>query len=360
MMRKSMPPPNEAAEGLGEEAAPSFRSSAVARMAQMPVATLRIWEQRYQAVRPGTARSGHRLYSAADVQRVMLLRQLAEQGHAIGATAGLSTAQLQALAAQQLRGQQSSPTSGRGNSKNARPRASALRVVVVGHALAARLQRPAVAQSLGQPLKLLAVFESLEEAAAAHAPDVARDFLICHWPALPAEVLPAFKRAQQACSATSFAVVYRFAGAGAKRAWAEAGAALLRESPEDEDLGQWLGALQASIQAKSDGLVASAAPAIAANALLADGVSAPPRRFDDAALTAIAGLSPTLACECPRHIAELLMQLSSFEAYSAACINRSPADAELHAYLQRTAGAARAMFEAAMVTLAEHEGLNLP
>lgn len=358
MMRKSMQPPKEPAEGLIEEAAPAFRSSAVARMAQMPVATLRIWEQRYQAVRPGTAPSGHRLYSADDVQRVMLLRQLAEQGHAIGATAGLSTTQLQALAAQQLHGQQSSPASGKGKGKNARPRA-ALRMVVVGHALAARLQRPAVALSLGQPLKLLAVFESLEEAAA-HAPDVACDFLICHWPALPAEVLPAFKRAQQACSATSFAVVYRFAGAGAKRAWAEAGAALLRESPEDEDLGQWLGALQASIQAKSDGLVASAAPAIAANALLADGVSAPPRRFDDAALTAIAGLSPTLACECPRHIAELLMQLSSFEAYSAACINRSPADAELHAYLQRTAGAARAMFEAAMVTLAEHEGLNLP
>jgi len=46
MMRKSMQPPIEAAEGLGEEVAPAFRSSAVARMAQMPVATLRIWEQR--------------------------------------------------------------------------------------------------------------------------------------------------------------------------------------------------------------------------------------------------------------------------------------------------------------------------
>ncbi|MBY0233738.1 MAG: MerR family transcriptional regulator [Burkholderiaceae bacterium] len=359
MIRKSMPPPIEAAEGLIEEAAPAFRSSAVARMAQMPVATLRIWEQRYQAVRPGTAPSGHRLYSAADVQRVMLLRQLTDQGHAIGATAGLSTAQLQALAAQQLQAQQSSPAAGGSKGKPARPGAAALRVVVVGHALAARLQRPAVAQSLGQPLKLLAVFESLEEAAA-HAPEVACDLLICHWPALPAEVLPAIKLAQQVCPAARFAVVYRFAGAAAKRTLAEAGATLLREPPEDEDLGQWLGALQASIEAKSADLAPTLVPAISSKALLADGVSAPPRRFDDAALTAIAGLSPTLACECPRHIAELLMQLSSFEAYSAACINRSPADAELHAYLHRVAGASRAMFEAAMVTLAEHEGLSLP
>ena len=72
---------------------------------------------------------------------------------------------------------------------------------------------------------------------------------------------------------------------------------------------------------------------------------AAPRRFDDATLTDLAGLSSTMACECPRHVAELLMQLSNFEAYSADCENRSPADAELHAYLQRVAATARTLFE---------------
>jgi hypothetical protein len=52
------------------KAQPTFRAGAVARIAGMPVATLRIWEQRYQAVRPNTAASGHRLYSSADVERV--------------------------------------------------------------------------------------------------------------------------------------------------------------------------------------------------------------------------------------------------------------------------------------------------
>ena len=33
---------------------PTFRSGAAARMAGMPVATLRLWEQRYQAVQPST------------------------------------------------------------------------------------------------------------------------------------------------------------------------------------------------------------------------------------------------------------------------------------------------------------------
>ena len=89
------------------------------------------------------------------------------------------------------------------------------------------------------------------------------------------------------------------------------------------------------------------------------GVAAP-RRYDDATLTDFAGLSSTIACECPRHVAELLMQLSHFEAYSAECENQSPADAELHAYLQRVAGASRALFESALERVAIQEGLMLP
>ena len=49
-------------------------------------------------------------------------------------------------------------------------------------------------------------------------------------------------------------------------------------------------------------------------------------------LADIAGLSSTVACECPRHVAELLMQLSHFEAYSAECVARSPEDAALLAH----------------------------
>lgn len=95
---------------------------------------------------------------------------------------------------------------------------------------------------------------------------------------------------------------------------------------------------------------ASAAPTPAAAA---------PRRWDDAALADFAALSTTVACECPRHVAELLVQLSRFEAYSAQCRQRSPADAALHAYLERVAGGARAAFEQALEQVALHEGLLL-
>jgi MerR family transcriptional regulator, light-induced transcriptional regulator len=85
--------------------------------------------------------------------------------------------------------------------------------------------------------------------------------------------------------------------------------------------------------------------------------SAPPPRWDDATLLAFAGLSSTIACECPKHLAELLMQLTQFEAYSADCANQGPTDAELHRYLGQVTAQARVLMEGALARVAEAEGL---
>ena len=71
---------------------PRHRSGAVARMVRMPVATLRVWERRYRISSPAQTPSGQRLYSAADVRHIALLKQLTELGHAIGSLAGLDMA----------------------------------------------------------------------------------------------------------------------------------------------------------------------------------------------------------------------------------------------------------------------------
>ena len=332
---------------------PSFRSGAVARMAQMPVSTLRIWEQRYQAVGPSTAASGQRLYSAADVQRVLLLRQLTEQGHAIGAMAALDAAQLQQVASTQA-----ASTTGQ-RVQPARRRAT-LRVAVVGQALALRIQRPAVVQCLAHRWQVTAVFESLDEAARAPA-GPAIDLLLWQAPGLPHNAIPELNSAQGVLRARHVAVAYRFAGAAAKRALAGSGAVVVREPTDDDALGAWLASLEGPLVAKPDEPDGQPTP-LSSPGLTPDLTPGhvTPRRFDDLALTTFAGLASTIACECPRHVAELLMQLSNFEAYSADCINRSPADAELHAYLQRVAGVSRALFEAALERVAREEGLMLP
>lgn len=86
----------------------------------------------------------------------------------------------------------------------------------------------------------------------------------------------------------------------------------------------------------------------------------PPPRWSASGLARFAAQTQAVPCECPRHLADLLLQLSHFEAYSADCEHRHPADAALHADLHQLAGTARARFEAALARVALHEGLALP
>lgn len=349
MSKKSLPS-LPAKPRSGAVAEPTLhRSGAVARMLRMPVATLRVWERRYGVTQPALSASGQRLYSADDVRRLALLKQLSDLGHAIGSLAALPMSELQQVAAthaQALAGlQKVQLTPAAAAPAPARP----WRLAVIGAALGVRLQRPALLRRLGRPLQLLGPFSDLAQAAAVlQASDV--DALLLQEPTVLADWLPAVEAAAPGLSAVPKALLYSFAAEPVCEALATAGISLLREPQVDAVLAQWLHALSG----------ASAAAAAAAAWPARRGEPIPARRWDDAALADFAGLSSTIACECPRHVAELLMQLSHFEAYSAECAHRSPADARLHAYLRQVAAAARASFESALEQVALHEGLLLP
>ena len=163
--------------------------------------------------------------------------------------------------------------------------------------------------------------------------------------------LAAIEAAAPALAGLPKAVLYGFAADSVCEALATAGTALLREPQPDAVLAQWLH----NLCHRGHGAAGCGGQAGAL-----DRAPVPPRRWDDAALADFAGRSSTIACECPRHVADLLVQLSHFEAYSAECEHRNAADAELHAYLQQVAAASRARFEAALEHVALHEGLLLP
>jgi DNA-binding transcriptional MerR regulator/methylmalonyl-CoA mutase cobalamin-binding subunit len=69
---------------------------AVAKLTGLSLDTLRAWERRYRAVVPERSDRG-RQYSLADVERLRLLSQLVQTGHAIGGIASLATEQLESL-----------------------------------------------------------------------------------------------------------------------------------------------------------------------------------------------------------------------------------------------------------------------
>lgn len=328
---------------------PRYRSGAVARMARMPVATLRVWERRYRVTMPAVTPSGQRLYSAADVHRLALIRQLTDLGHAIGALAPLDLAQLQAVAHTHFSAGGASAQTGRGSSPAAPVSRRHWRVAVVGPALARRLQHPALLRQLGSGVEVAGPFDTLAQAAIAVA-NTPVDAVLVHAPTLHPGWQAEFDAAAPALRALPVAVLYGFAADPVCADLAAAGVALLREPQNDTVLGQWLRG-QARPASVPTGRHARTPSAPAA---------APPRRWDDATLSAFASMSTTIACECPRHVAELLLQLARFEAYSAECENRSAADAALHVYLGQVAGAARAQFEAALERVAVAEGLPLP
>ncbi len=361
-MKQTSPPTAPTPSRTGAEETTFHRSGAVAKMLRMPVATLRVWERRYGLCEPALSPGGQRLYSAADLRRLALIKQLNDLGHAIGSLAPLDLAQLQRVALVRAKtlaaaapGERALPAA----TAPARP----WRLALVGTALGTRLRRPALLRQLAQPVVLLGPYDDAAQAAAALRPaDV--DALLHYEPQLHEGWLVAHSAAAPALAAVPKAVLYGFAADALCEGLAAAGISLLRDPQPDMVVAQWLRSLFLATVAPQ--AAAASAPRTAPATLLvppAPGAAhepVPPRRWGDAALADFAGRSSTIACECPRHVAELLVQLSHFEAYSAQCEQRSPADAALHAHLRQVAARSRAHFESALEQVALHEGLMLP
>ena len=69
----------------------------VARQTGLSVQVIRVWEKRYGAVQPVRADNNRRLYTEEDVERLRLLRDATQAGHAIGQIATASLEELQRL-----------------------------------------------------------------------------------------------------------------------------------------------------------------------------------------------------------------------------------------------------------------------
>ena len=312
--------------------APFYRSGTAARLAGIPVATLRMWERRYGVVGPRVSASGHRRYAAEDVSRLALIKALVDIGHPIGSLAHLPLATLREI--------QAAPRAASAAARPPEKKPSMLRVAIVGEALAARAESAASRFPL---LRVVATCADRESAAAALR-GVTADLLAIELPGLREDAVEFVDALTAAVGARRAVVAYRFATESAVRELRRRGHAVAH-APID------------LAEIESAGAAAFAVREVAPARPLA---ASPPPRFDERTLAQLAQASTTVRCECPRHIVELLLSLGAFERYSAECENRSPADAEVHRYLGRVAGNARALFEEALVRLAQAEGIALP
>lgn len=76
-----------------------YSIKAVTSITGLTPETLRAWERRYQAVVPVRDLGGRRTYTSADIERLTLLHNARQEGHAISKIAGLKNTELQVLLA---------------------------------------------------------------------------------------------------------------------------------------------------------------------------------------------------------------------------------------------------------------------
>ena len=315
-----------------------YRIGAISAITGIPVTTLRVWETRYAAFKPEKTAGRHRLYSEEDVLRAQLFKQLTADGHAISTLASLDVAQLGAL-----RNELRSAHMGRVQQRLA---AQTVTMAVVGLGLAGRIESTKFTlKFLSHAIKVSDVYTDLAELA--HKPLQGEPhILLIKVHVLDDASLALVQAATQQYPQLQVIVIYSYGMETTLAVWRAQGWVVRREPMSDEDLAELISAVLIVDAARSMGELGT-------SSLI------PARKFDDEVLARVAGMSNSVLCACPQHVAELILQLASFEAYCHSCLSRHANDAHLHAFLASVSGSARALFERALEKVAEHEGIKL-
>ena len=311
-----------------------YRIGKVSKLTGISADTLRIWERRYAAVVPVRTEAGGRLYTTDDIARLKLMKNLVDGGDSIGNVATLTIEQLQS------RADETEQVSAQGLADGP------IRVVTIGDALTISMKTD---EHGLDGLELVASYLNTT-AFLNETESVSADVLVIEQPTLHGETAQQLVNWIKWIDATHAVVVYRFANQDALGKLPKSKSSTLKAPVRAQSIRDHILALRSSkaLSIKSD---------TPAKAEITE--PAPARRYSDEALAKISSISPVIKCECPHHLAELIASLSAFEQYSSECESRNRDDAELHAYLSRTASHARHMIENALDMVIEIENIEV-
>ena len=284
---------------------------AVAQLTQIPAHTLRKWESRHGIAVPIRSETGRRVYTQEHVEQLRLIKALVADGHSLAHLAGRDIEALRELA---------------GMHQITQPKTSVSSLTLVGPNLSRQLT--------AHPLVNKRYSGNIEEWIP-RATDIKNEAIIAECETLPANLVRALVDLRE--QAQAMIVVYTFASRATLEQLHQAGIQTLQAPANDQTLLAQLEPTQGNREAST----------------------APPVRFSTKELARIASLNPGIQCECPNHIAKLLMDIASFEKYSRECVDSDPAEAALHQHLGDISAQARALFEEALIAVATADGLQL-
>ena len=311
-----------------------MRISAVSKITGIPTDTLRAWERRYELVSPSRSGKTSRIYSREDVQKLSLVKMLVDRGHAISNVARHSIVELQELLS--LHGKDES-----NNPVLSRP----LRVLICGEALALSMQHEQLEESR---INLLGIHSTVASAESIiESGEI--DALVLEYASLHDDDLQEITQIYRRSNAGSCYILYGYANSALLDKFRKQGFVMSRAPMKPSALAQLLLAC-APVELDD---VLDDSETIELNSLPAKS------RFSTANLVRLSSIDSAIKCECPQHLAELILNLSCFENYSEDCENRSEEDAELHRSLKNACGHSRNILERALQRVIEAEGLTL-
>jgi len=300
----------------------------VSRQTGIHPETLRVWEKRYSLVVPTRTDTGRRVYSDEDLYRLSLIKQLVDRGFPPSGLANLPVDKLK----ERLSGKLSSMANKETSNK------PALKALFIGSVFQSVIDDPMAPASDFLLLGCHASFADYLSEGKEEKPDV----LVFYHPTLHEDLLKNLREALEASGAIGAVVVFNIASRSTIAYFEENGVLCLKFPASISDIRR---------------ACASVAD-LPAFSVVGD-LHKPGRQFTDEQLAYLAVAKNNIACECLNHLAEIVTRISAFEAYSAECSNRNPADVKIHRLLQKSSQTARSIMEECLHYVIEADSIKL-
>lgn len=298
---------------------------AVSRATGINASTLRIWEQRYGMPKPDRTIGGARRYTPTELKRLKLIKALVDIGHKPGNLSSFSLDEL----AEHLNFFNSDTL----HRQSATPQ---LRILTVGDSLGLKvllqdgpLSGFEIIQHVNNPLEIdhwLGKFDILLFNFSALQSDQSQQ--IIHW--------------AKGLNTVGTMVLHTYSNSSSIQALEAAGIPCVKSPAKPAEIRQVLDLFIHKAQSAKN------VPRRAE------------KKFSPEELETLSTLSYSLYCECPRHLAGLLMSLNGFVSYSEQCLDASPKDTIVHQILRNLAADSTALIESGLELVLRAEEIELP
>ena len=277
--------------------------------------TLRAWERRYEVVKPIRTDAGDRLYTQADIDRLLLIKKLVDNGDAISAVANLNFENLE----KRISSCKSALTSTGKNDLN---------FILFGKTILDKKSLDSMR------LNMIDVVQDERNIKSSYHCKI--DFIIAEISTVNQGTFKNLNKILKQSKASKLLCAYDFG----------------KESDIASLTSQDIGTTNLPLNhSEITDWCSSNFPSYLKSTSTA-------RLLTDQDINNIVAAGSKINCECPRHLADLIHKLTAFEKYSSECEVRNSKDAEIHQELENTSAKSRYLIEEVLIKLTKVEGIK--